>query len=52
MVRSDLQVQNVSEYLEIMQIHYLSEKSLDIWQHLKNNLEINRAPNNCDIFDM
>ena len=30
MVRSDLQVQNVSEYLEIMQIHYLSEKSLDI----------------------
>ena len=48
MVRSDLQVQNVPGYLQIMDIHYLSEKSLEIREHLKKNHENNRIPNDFD----
>ena len=47
-----MQVQNVPEYLEIMEIRQLSEKSLDIQEHLKNNLENNRVPNDFDYFMM
>ena len=49
MVRSDLQVENVPKYLEIMKNH-LSENPLDIWKNLKNNLENNRIPNGFDYF--
>ena len=48
MVRSDLQVQNGPKYLEIIKNHYFSEKSLDIWVHLKNNLWNNRIPSDFD----
>ena len=36
--------------LELMKNHWLSEKSLDIQEYFKNNLENNRIPSDFDYF--